>query len=83
VKWPKHVDFSRPENERLNGTVNFYLNSEDSNVQIGVCHILPRSLVPESVGKEVNWYREQLKTPGIFFLYKLWLLNLIIHFWSV
>ena len=51
VKWPKHVDFDRPDNEGLQGTINFYLTSEDG-VKIGVWHIVPQDMVGESEGKD-------------------------------
>ena len=49
MKWPKHVNFDKPENEGLEGTKNFYLET-DKDVKIGVWHVLPKSLVEE--GKE-------------------------------
>ncbi len=52
VKWPKHVDFNRPEDEGLEGTINFYLNTED-NVRIGVWHILPEDFIPKARGKNL------------------------------
>ena len=57
VKWPKHVDFNHPEDEGLDGTINFYLNSED-RVRIGVWHVLPQDYVPKSRGKSLSWYRK-------------------------
>ena len=59
VKWPKHVDFDRPEDEGLEGAVNFYLDTPDG-AKIGVWHVLPASMVEESRGKDREWYELQL-----------------------
>ena len=40
LKWPKNVDFDKPEDQGLDGARNFYLESEPG-VKIGVWHILP------------------------------------------
>ena len=50
VKWPKSVDFSRPEDQGLEGARNFYLET-DPGIVVGIWHILPRSLVEESYEK--------------------------------
>ena len=52
VKWPKLVDFDRPENEGLEGTRNFYLDVE-KGVKIGVWHVLPRSLIDAGKDKDL------------------------------
>ncbi len=52
MKWPKHVDFNKPEDEGLEGTINFYLNTED-NVRIGVWHVLPEELISKARGKSL------------------------------
>ena len=59
VKWPKHVDFDRPEDEGLDGAVNFYLDTPDG-ARIGVWHVLPGSMVEEGRGKDREWYELQL-----------------------
>jgi hypothetical protein len=51
VYWPKHINFNRPDDEGLDGARNFYLET-DSNVEVGVWHILPQSLVKQSIGKD-------------------------------
>ena len=50
VYWPKHINFNLPEDEGLEGARNFYLET-DPNVEVGVWHILPRSLVKQSIDK--------------------------------
>ena len=51
VHWPKHINFSDPESEGLSGTINFYLETSPK-VKVGVWHILPKSLVIGSEGKD-------------------------------
>jgi len=54
VKWPKHVNFSRPMDEGLEGTVNFYLNTQgEKEVRVGVWHILPSDMIEEAEGMKV------------------------------
>ena len=59
MKWPKHVDFDRPEDEGLDGAVNFYLDTPDG-AKIGVWHVLPASMVEESRGQSRDWFELQL-----------------------
>lgn len=47
VKWPKNIDFNKPQNEGLKGTLNYYLET-DPSVQVGVWHLLPESQILES-----------------------------------
>ena len=51
VHWPKHINFSDPESEGLSGTINFYLETSPK-VKVGVWHMLPKSLVIGSEGKD-------------------------------
>lgn len=52
VKWPKLVDFDHPEEQGLEGTMNFYLES-DKGIKIGVWHVLPLSMVEKSVDQDL------------------------------
>ncbi|XP_040576190.1 lysophosphatidylserine lipase ABHD12 isoform X3 [Lepeophtheirus salmonis] len=53
VKWPKNVDFDLPEKEGLRGTRNFYLET-DLGVQVGVWHILPKSVIDSSPNETIS-----------------------------
>lgn len=64
VKWPRHVDFDRPQDEGLTGTINYYLRTEEK-VKVGVWHVLPEKLIAESEGKSKSWFDDQLKNSGI------------------
>ncbi|XP_057368522.1 lysophosphatidylserine lipase ABHD12-like isoform X1 [Daphnia carinata] len=44
LRWPVGVDFGDPSSEGLSGARNLYLET-DSDVKVGVWHILPESLI--------------------------------------
>ncbi|CAG0881332.1 unnamed protein product [Darwinula stevensoni] len=67
VRWPRNIDFRRPERLELNGTRNFYLQTED-NISLGVWHILPLSMV-EKGDKSENEYIESLQSSHRIVIY--------------
>lgn len=70
VHWPKHVDFDKPENEGLEGAINFYI-STDLKVEVGVWHILPQELIQSGKDKDQKWFDSALSKgqPIIFYLH--------------
>ncbi|TRY78203.1 hypothetical protein TCAL_01751 [Tigriopus californicus] len=59
VKWPKLVDFDHPEEQGLEGTINFYLESEEG-IKVGVWHVLPMSMLHQSANQNLEWYQKSL-----------------------
>ncbi|XP_046401191.1 lysophosphatidylserine lipase ABHD12 isoform X3 [Ischnura elegans] len=47
VRWPRNVDFDKPEKLGLHGARNFYVTSS-KGIRLGAWHILPQSMVKES-----------------------------------
>ena len=60
VHWPKHVDFDQPQNEGLEGAINFYIPT-DLKVEVGVWHILPQDLIEQGQNKPKQWFDSSLK----------------------
>ncbi len=59
VHWPKHIDFSRPDTEGLEGAINYYIKT-DPKIEVGVWHIVPEELVKESANKSKAWFDDSL-----------------------
>lgn len=68
VHWPKHVDFDSPQNEGLEGAINFYIET-DLKVQVGVWHILPQDLIEESKQKGRPYFEKALSKGQPIILY--------------
>ncbi|XP_071449861.1 lysophosphatidylserine lipase ABHD12 isoform X2 [Hetaerina americana] len=47
VRWPRNVDFNKPEKLGLLGARNFYVNTP-KGISLGAWHILPQSMVKDS-----------------------------------
>jgi len=70
VRMPKNINFSKPADEGLPGTRNFYIQSE-SGVSIGVWHVLPQGLWQEGFLEEQgdDWWEDQLRDNRTVVLY--------------
>ncbi|CAL8139900.1 unnamed protein product [Orchesella dallaii] len=63
VRWPAGINFSDPDSQGLQGCRNFYLLTQE-DVSVGVWHILPRSLIQESKGKESKFWEDSMRSSG-------------------
>ncbi|XP_069697609.1 lysophosphatidylserine lipase ABHD12 isoform X1 [Periplaneta americana] len=59
VKWPRIEDLKNPDKLGLTATRNFYITTDD-DITLGMWHVLPSSLVNDSVNASNAFYEEML-----------------------
>ncbi|XP_046989448.1 lysophosphatidylserine lipase ABHD12 isoform X1 [Schistocerca americana] len=68
VRWPRNPDFNVPKKYGLDGTRNFYVKTTE-DVQLGVWHTLPKSLINESKTADDEFFEKSLTRGEPIILY--------------
>uniref|UniRef100_A0A672S4B2 Lysophosphatidylserine lipase ABHD12 n=1 Tax=Sinocyclocheilus grahami TaxID=75366 RepID=A0A672S4B2_SINGR len=68
VRVPYFIDLKRPQDQGLNHTRNFYLQSEEG-INIGVWHTVPSVMWREAQAKDSEWYDKSFQSSHPVILY--------------